>query len=259
MKQIRRVYKFIVFFLTATNSHGHGVHSPFCYQFIQSVIYNKNQFYFFSQIEKVRLKLHLDKRALNINDLGTGNNKIQTVTEIASKSLKSAKYGQLFFKIVHYFKMQNVLELGTSLGITTAYLAASSTEIKCVSLEGCISIAKIAEENFKKLKLENIQVVTGNIDQTLPKVLSDFETLDFVFIDANHKLPSVYDYFEICLTKIHTNTIIIIDDIYWSVEMEQAWKMIKNHSSVTVTIDLFQLGIVFFNTDLYKNHYKIRF
>lgn len=259
MKKIRFGYKCIIHFLTARNTKGHGMHSPFCYQFIHSVLYNKSSYYIFPKIEELRGLLKKDFRNLNINDFGTGNNQIKNVADIAKESLKSAKYGQLLFKIAHYFKSINVLELGTSLGVTTAYLATSSSEIKCVSLEGSQEIANIAKENFQKLKLKNIEIVTGNIDLTLSAVLDDFQKLDLVFIDANHKLPAVYEYFESCLNKIHVGSVIVIDDIYWSVDMENAWKMIKNHPQVTTTIDLFQLGIVFFNPDLHKNHYKMRY
>jgi predicted O-methyltransferase YrrM len=173
--------------------------------------------------------------------------------------LKSDKYGQLLFRIANYFKVRNVLELGTSLGVTTAYLATSSTEIKCVSLEGCTQIAAVAKENLQKIGSGNVEIVVGNIDKTLDEVLSQLDKLDLIFLDANHKYESVLCYFDLCLSKIHNDSVLIVDDIYWSKDMEKAWATIKNHPQVMSTIDLFQLGIVFFNADLYKNHYKMRY
>ncbi len=259
MKQIRFGLKFLIHFFTAKNTNGHGIHSPFCYQFIRAVLYDRNEYYVFSKIESLRTILQRDKRDLNIVDFGTGENRIEKVANVAKKSIQSTKYGQFLFRTVHYFKAENVLELGTSLGITTAYLAASSKGIKCKTLEACSDIVDVARENFLKLKLENIEIVSGNIDHTLSNVLKDIEKLDIVFIDANHKLPAVYNYFELCLNKVHNQSVVIIDDIYWSKDMEKAWKMIKSHPKVTTTIDLFQLGIVFINLDLHKNHYKMRY
>jgi len=158
-----------------------------------------------------------------------------------------------------YSKTQNTLEFGTSLGLTTSYLASPSSSMLCVSLEGCQQVANIAVDNFKTLNIKNIQIVVGDIDITLLKVLNMFNQLDLVFIDANHKSEAVVNYFEQCLQKVHNDTVLVVDDIYWSKDMETAWKMIKGHSRVTATIDLFQLGIVFFNTDLQKKHYKMRF
>ncbi|NDP22786.1 MAG: class I SAM-dependent methyltransferase [Paludibacter sp.] len=257
MNVFRIIYKFIRHFLTAQNTKGFGVHSPFMFQFIQNVLSERHYFYVFSEIEALRSELKRNKTIVSITDYGMGINREDSVSQIANKSLKSAKYGQLLFRIIRYFNAVNVLELGTSLGITTSYLASSSSKIKCISLEGCKQIADNAETNFKKLKLTNIELVVGNIDSTLEDVLSKTHKLDFIFIDANHNSEAVIRYFEMCLSKVHNDTIIILDDIYWSNDMEKAWKIIKDHPKVTSTVDIFQIGIVFFNPHLHKKHYKL--
>lgn len=259
MKYFRIVYKYLLHFFSARNSGGFGVHSPFMFQFTHFVLKEKHPFYVFETIEMIRSKLKKDNRVLNITDFGTGKDRSLTVATVASKSLKSDKYGKLLFRITYYLKARQVLELGTSLGITTSYLASSHSDINCISLEGCPQIANVARDNFNKLGLNNIKLVVGDINLTLAKVLEETDRLDLVFFDANHRSETVLRYFEQCLPKIHKNTVFIIDDIYWSEDMEKAWKLIKQHSSVTSTIDLFQLGIVFFNTDLYKKHYKMRY
>ena len=257
MKQIRFLYSFFQHFLTARNTKGHGIHSPFLFQLVQYVIYDKSQYYVFSKIENLRENLKEDNRTVNIDDFGTGTSRVSNVKEIANRSLMPAKYAQMLFKIINFSKALNVLELGTSLGITTAYLASSSNEIHCVTLEGSSEIAGIAQENFKKLEINNTEIITGNIDQTISQALNKFDKLDFVFIDANHRLPAVYEYFEQCIEKTHHQSIIVVDDIHWSDEMEKAWNMMKNHPKVRSTFDLFHFGIVFFNHELNKNHYKM--
>lgn len=259
MNRFRIIYKYLLHYLTARNTGGFGVHSPFLFQFTRFVLFEKHVYYNFKSIEKIRNTLKNDIRVLELTDFGTGINRNVTVASIASKSLKSAKYGQLLFRMVRYFKASNILELGTSLGITTSYLASSAAKIKCVTLEGCPQIAAIAQENFEKLDIKNIEIVVGDIDETLTDVLQKFERIDFIFIDANHQCDAVLHYFEMCIVKLSNDSILIIDDIYWSKDMEKAWNMIKNHPSVTSTIDLFQLGIVFFNRDLHKKHYKMRY
>jgi predicted O-methyltransferase YrrM len=259
MKYIRFYYKFLIHFLFAHHTRGYGVHSPYLFQFLQNVIYDKSSYYIFPKIETIRRDLVNDKQILYVNDFGTGNDRELTISKIAKNSLKSPKYGQMLFKAVNFSKSKNVLELGTSLGLTTSYLASSSTNIRCISLEGSTEIAKVACENFKILQLENIRIITGNIDYTLREVLNEFENLDLIFIDANHKLPEIYQYFELCLAKVHDDTILVIDDIYWSADMEKTWSMIKSHERVTSTFDFFQLGIVFFRPDLYKAHYRMRY
>jgi len=257
MKRLRFIYKYFYHLLSARNTRGHGIHSPFCYQFTQSVIYDKSSFYIFQEIEKLRTELKKNTTTLNIKDLGTGNSKTKTVGKIAETSLKSARFSQLFFRLINYFAFKNVLELGTSLGITTLYLSTASSSIRCKTIEGCPEILAVANDNFHKMNIQNIETKLGNIDEILLNTLNDSDKLDFIFIDANHKFPNAYNYFEMCLSKIHDNSVIVVDDIYWSNDMEKVWKLIKNHPLVQTTFDLFHIGIVFFNPDLHKNHYKM--
>jgi predicted O-methyltransferase YrrM len=229
------------------------------FQFTRFVLCESNSYYIFEAIEALRSSLKKDTRVLNINDYGTGVDRNRTIADITNKSVTTQKYGQLLFRIAHYIKAKKVLELGTSLGVTTAYLASSSSQIECVSLEGCFEIAQVAQKNFEKLELKNIQIVVGDIDRTMTLVLNEFDQLDLIFIDANHRSEAVMRYFEQCLSKVHNETILVIDDIYWSADMEIAWQKLKKHPAVTSTIDLFQFGIVFFNADLHKKHYKMRY
>jgi predicted O-methyltransferase YrrM len=257
MELLNIILKYIRHFFLARNTRGFGVHSPFMYQFINGVLGEKHYFYIFSKIEDQRKELLKDTTIISLTDFGTGENRNAAVNEIAKKALKSAKYGQLLFRMVHYFKAVNVLELGTSLGITTSYLASSSSGIKCKSLEGCPQIASKAESTFRKLGLNNIDLVVGNIDTTLESCLKNTDKLDMVFFDANHKSEAVLNYFKMCLQKTHNKTIMVFDDIYWSDDMEKAWKVIQSHPRVTSTVDIFQIGIVFFNPNLHKKHYKL--
>ena len=102
-------------------------------------------------------------------------------------------------------------------------------------------------------------MVTGNIDVTLEKHVENAEKIDFVFFDANHKRKPTLKYFEICLRKSHDKTIYVFDDIHWSGEMKQAWQLICAKQVITLSIDLFQLGIVFVDPGLSKQHYILAF
>src|SRR5690606_35219993 len=124
-------------------------------------------------------------------------------------------------------------------GITTLYEAVAAPTAKIITFEGCPQTAAVAERNFRKLNRQNIEIVTGNIDETLPERLKEVSSIDFVFFDANHRYEPTVRYFETCLSKAHNDTCFIFDDIHWSDEMEQAWETIRAHPSVTVSIDLF--------------------
>jgi len=254
-----RTYEYLQNKLFARHTFGYGVHSPFVFHFTKFVIYEKNPFYAFAEIELMRNLLKKDERTISVTDFGMGKSGERKVNVIAKKSLKQKKYGQLFYRIINFCKPETVLELGTSLGITTAYLASAKLDARCITMEGCPEIARVARENLDSLQLKNVEIVVGNIDEKLPSVLANIDKLDVVFLDANHCSEAVLNYFEQCIPKIHKKTILIVDDIYWSEDMAQAWKIIKNHKKTISTIDLFQIGIVFFDNDLPKKHYKMRF
>ena len=117
----------------------------------------------------------------------------------------------------------------------------------------------MARRNFEQLSISNVDVVVGNIDETLIAQIADLATIDFVFFDANHRYEPTVRYFETCLKKKHNDTVFVFDDIHWSNEMEQAWAYIGRHPSVRVTIDLFWVGLVFFRHEQLKQDFVLRF
>ena len=256
--------KYLHYLLTASNSKGHGMHSPYVFDFITNVLNDDRTFYAYNRIEAKRRLLQKDTTLLNINDMGAGSKtlpvKQRTVSSIANSSLKQKKFGQLLFRMVDYYKPKTILELGTSLGITSSYLAAAKPDAEVITLEGANEVANIASKGFKELDLKNIELVEGNFDDTLDAVIGQLNSIDFSFIDGNHRYEPTINYFNKILSSSHTSSIIILDDIHWSKEMENAWEYARNHDAVTATIDLFYIGIVLLNKDFKaKQHFKVRF
>ena len=241
----------------------HGVHSPFVYDLLLSTIYNKKNFYSYIQIEKMRNALSLSKHQIECIDFGAGslvnNSTKKSIQTILHSASKSPKYAQLLFRLVNHFQPDTILELGTSLGISSAYMASANSKSKFISIEGCKEIAIVAGQNFKQLELKNVEQVIGNFDEVLPDVLKNINQLDFVFFDGNHRKEPTINYFRQCLEKASEKSVFVFDDIYWSAEMTEAWEEIKNHEKVTVSLDLFYLGIVFFRKEQLKQNFIIRY
>ena len=150
--------------------------------------------------------------------------------------------------------------MGTSLGLTTAYFARAVAEGEVVTMEGCPETARIARDNFQKLGLDSVQIVVGNIDLTLPEVLKKPENeFELVFFDANHRYEPTLRYFATAKKYASPKSVFIMDDIYWSEEMKQAWEVIKADPDVTVTIDLFWIGLVFFRKEQRKENFILKF
>lgn len=258
MKRLRQVYKYLVHLLTARNTNGFGVHSPYVYEFIQSVLKEKHPFYAFEKIEAIRKQMLADNSKIFVTDYGTGTDRERAVSEIAQHALKEPAMAQILFRIVHHHQYKNILELGTSLGISSMYMASASVGCQVITLEGCPAISALAQQNFDRLGLKHIKLINCNIDEQLSSILSTLNKLDFVFIDANHRYEPLMRYFETCLNHADEKAIFVIDDIYWSAEMEKAWKEIKEHNMVKATIDIYHMGIVFLNPMLQKRHYVVR-
>jgi predicted O-methyltransferase YrrM len=254
--------KYLRYYFTAANGKGHGIHSPFVFELVTKVLNDKKQYELYGKIEQQRSRLLCNETIIEVEDFGAGSvkglKKKRVVQMIVATSLKPKKYAQLLYRLVNYFQPKEVLELGTSLGITTSYLATANKEARVTTMEGAASVAALAKQTFEELQLQNIEIITGNFDETLATVLN--KQYDFIFIDGNHRKEPTLRYFEQLLSCVHNNSVMVFDDIHWSKEMEEAWDEIKNHASVTLTVDLFFVGLVFFRKEQKeKEHFVIRF
>ena len=236
------------------------------FDLITKVINDKQTYYAYAEIEDRRKGFLHSSKIIEVIDLGAGlktlSNSKRKISDIAARSLKRPKYAQLLFRLVNYFQPETILELGTSLGITTIYLASANKTTKVVTIEGSATIANEAQELFKRAGIKNIESVVGNFDEVLGKTIYSslaLRPLSLIYFDGNHRKEPTLNYFQQCLKYSHNNSIYIFDDIHWSAEMEQAWEEIKKHPQITVTIDLFEIGIVFFRTELTKQNFVVRY
>lgn len=252
--------RFLRFYWQAQTKY--TIHSPFVFSLIEEVIEDDRIYYAFNAFNHLRLLSEKDKTVVEVTDLGAGSKVDKTssrsITSIAKNAVSPKWQCELLFRLVHHLQPKNRLELGTSIGISSLYQYLPLRKAPFYTLEGCPNIAKVAAKNFKKLKATQIRQLVGDFKHTLPKALQEMERLDYVFIDGNHQMKPTLSYFETCLKYSHNDTIFVFDDIYWSDEMLAAWEAIKAHSSVTLTIDLFFMGIVFLRSEQKEvQHFKI--
>lgn len=257
MKSIVQFLRYLSYLFRASNEH--SVHSPFVYDLYTNIIKETKHYYIFANIESVRAKLLLDNTSISVTDFGMGSSSKRKISSIAEKALKKPKAAELLFRLVNHFNPKIILELGTSLGITTSYLAAVNSDTQVHTLEGCPETAKIAKQTFETLRLNNVHLTVGAFEQTLENVISTLPSLDFVFIDGNHRKEATLKYFEACLEKSNDQTVIVVDDIHWSDGMQDAWLVIKRHQKVFISIDLFEVGIIILDPKNQKQDYILRY
>ncbi len=256
--------KYLRYYCTASNGKGHGIHSPFVFTFITQVLNDKKKYACYENIEQIRKQLLRDDTIIEVEDFGAGSGKIKSihrkVKAIAASSLKQPKYARLLFRVVQYYQPKLVLELGTSFGITTAYLASGNTAAQIYTCEGATQIAAIAKRNFEQLSIKNTSLITGDFAMTLPSLLQTTGLINFAFIDGNHRKAPTLQYFLQLMAHGNENTILVFDDIHWSAGMEEAWAEIQQHPAVTLTIDLFFIGIVCIDKGIkIKQHFTIKY
>lgn len=240
----------------------YSLQGPFIYNlFVDTIKYNP-RFNVNEDIESLRQELINNHNTINTNSFGatsTINKKPEReISDIAKRGVSNEKYSSLIYRLITKFEARTIWELGTSLGINTLYMSLNEAS-KVTTFEGCAATLDVAKSNFRRFSRKNITCIEGNIDDTIHAELAKTEKLDFVFFDANHRKEATLNYFNKCSDKSSEKSIFIFDDIHWSREMNTAWMFIQDDPRVSVTIDLFQLGLVFFDHSLAKEHFILSY
>lgn len=228
---------------------------------LKEIISDDRTFYAFDEIELLKQELLNNDTLIEVKDFGAGSllesSNLRTIGDITKNTSIPPKYGKLLFRLINFFQPQNVLEIGTGIGISTLYLSLPSKKRKIVTLEGSSEIARIAQNNFTKLNLKSIGLKHGEFSDQLPGTLRNLKSVDFIFIDGDHRKERLLQYFNICLPYINNNTIMVIDDINWSINMNEGWRLMCDYPAVSLAVDLFRLGILFFKKEEPKQQITI--
>jgi len=234
--------------------NGHGVHSPFAFLLCEEVFYNQQQFYAFENLITLRNTLLQDNTEIKMEDFGAGSQifkkQKRQVKSIVKGGISSQQQSELLFRMINFLNAKVCLELGTSIGLNTLYMASVNKNIKVISIEACSDLHHYAKQLAKQNAIHNIEFVKAKFDDALPAIVQQNESLDFIYIDGNHSYEATMRYFSWFLAKINSNTVIVFDDIYWSAGMTKAWNEIKLNPKIRLSIDTFYLGFVFFKEEI---------
>jgi len=258
---LKSILKYLNYRITAYTEH--DVHSPFVYEFYMDLIKNSFNCDDFKTLTGVRETLRANQELIKVTDLGAGSKKLaaeRSIRDIARHGIAQKKQAEFLYRLIAKFRPGTMVELGTSIGLTALYLAKGAPESRLYTIEGCPELFRFSKALIQKQGVKNIISVTGNFNGALPQLLSEISTLDFIYIDGNHAYEPTIRYFNLALEKKRPSTIMVFDDIYWSSGMERAWKEICSHPEVTLSLDFFHFGIVFFRTEQKnKEHFVLKF
>ena len=255
------IKSYIKFLFHSKNEH--GLHSPFVFDLVTKCFYDNTKYPEYETLKSYRKSLLENKNTIEVTDFGAGSRVFKSNTREISKIAQTAgitpKNAELLFRVVRYFQTKNILEIGTSLGLATSALSLGNEKAKIITLEGCPNIQKQAQEQLQvqNSNFQNIEFINTEFSSYFKTHHPSPITHHLIYFDGNHSKKATLDYFESLLPTISNDSVWIFDDIHWSADMEEAWKIIKNHSKVSVTIDTFQWGIVFFRAEQQKEHFVI--
>lgn len=254
------LWKGVLFYRSIRHRGGYGVHSPFAFNLITKVINERCSYYSFYDIELLRKQLLFRDQQITYPDRQQkGQIRRRTVGEIVEREAIKPRHGALLFRLTNYFKPKNILQLGPSMGLSTLYLTSYASGLNCIALENVPEFAAIARMAFEKEGKNPIDLRTGTYTDLLPKALEDMEKIDFVFFNTLYEQQNNLWLFNECMKHIHEDTIFVLEGIKASHKMRRLWQEICARPEVTVTIDLYSMGIVFFNKKLHKQDYIVYF
>ncbi len=256
---IFQIVSYLKFLSKSQNQH--GLHSPFVYDLVTKCFYDKSDYKDYELIRNYRNDLLRNKDLIEITDFGAGSrifkSNVRPVFSIAKNAGITLHRAKLLYRLINYLKIENTLELGTSLGIAASAIAANKST-RLSTIEGCPETAGITLNQFQKYNLKNVDLKIGQFDKELDTILKDKPRFDLIYFDGNHQKAATLEYFEKLLPAAHNDSVFIFDDIHWSGEMEEAWQEIKEHPDVRVSIDTFQWGLIFFRKEQARQDFSIR-
>ena len=256
---LHQIKSYLKFLWNSKNQH--GVHSPFVFNLVTKCFYDAKNYSEYNDLQNYRNSLLQNKNFIEVTDFGAGSRVFKSnrrqVARIAKTAGISAKRAELLFRITKYFKPSTILEIGTSLGLATSALALNDFS-EVTTLEGCPNTMNQCQLQLQKFNINNVICITTEFSKELTKYNVQPTPYNLIYFDGNHSKKATLEYFELLLPTINNETVWIFDDIHWSNEMEEAWEIIKENPKVTITIDTFQWGFVFFRAEQVKENFIVR-
>jgi len=252
---------YLRYWLNAVNQH--SLHAPFVYDFYTRIIQGQQENELFDTIESYRHQYLQDENYIKVTSPGApsrvSNDGKRKISRLAQHGISKPKNSRLLYRIIQDMQPEIIVELGSSLGINTLYLSAAYPQAQVYTFEGCKETAQLAAQLYDNWPIKNISLIEGNIDETLPRLCTKLDRIDFAYLDANHRFKPTVNYFNLLMKKSSSHSILILDDIYWSEGMYQAWKTIISKPEISLSLDLFELGIVFCRKLPIKQHYTLMY
>jgi len=258
LQQLKTIPLFIDYFLNVVDQH--SIQTPFAFRFYTDLSRAIKNSIAIKEIENARNHFLRDHSIVEGEDLGAGSRitKESRISSISRHGISSKEECIFLFELANICKPETCIELGTSLGIVTAYLSMSKFVNTLYTFEGNKILAEKASQLLSSLHTQKAQIIHGNINEELLVLLETLDQIGLAIIDANHTEKALLNYYELLKPKMNSSGIIVIDDIRWSVGMNRGWKKLIGEQDVTLSIEYLNKGLLFFKNGIQKQHYVLR-
>ncbi len=263
MGKIKLLIEYLIYRLNRKGARGHGIHSPFIYDFNRNVLNSSEKYPEYIDIGNYRRNLLRNRETIKVDDRGAGSvvfsSSQRRISDIVSKAASSYRMGKLLFRLARHLQPETTVELGTSVGFGTVCLAKGAETGRVYSLEACAAQVETARHELGNAGVRNAELLVGPFSSTLPELTGRLDKIDLVYMDGDHRKEAVLWQFRKCREKASHGTVFVVADIYWSDDMTRAWKILCRDTAVTVSVDLFFCGLLFLRKGIAKQHFILGF
>ncbi len=256
----------LAYYLFARHRPGRELQEPFLQRLAEEVLSLSAPVEGCELWEEVRRQLLADRSRIIPYDLGAGHGgrkgapRPRTIRNIARHSSGTPRYHRLLCRLSRFAKPAVILELGTALGLGTLALALGAPRARIITIEGDPALAARAEEMLtRQLPGREIRVLRGAFGEVLPPLLEKTGPLDLLFLDGHHEEKATLRYYSMLLPHLHTRSVAVMDDIHWSKGMLNAWNVLRKHEKTSLSVNIFRMGILFFDPALPRQTVTLRY
>ncbi len=205
----------------------------------------------------MRKEIFSNKQLFTYVNPKTGKSQTEQIGKWAKRVTSTEKFSKFLARLVDWLEVKCVLETGTAAGINAITLSATKAH-KIITIEGSSEVATLAKTHIAKFGNDKITLINDTIQKAFTPTLVKYEP-ELIFLDADHRSETITFYLEEIAKMPIPPKCILIHDIYWSDDMLTVWKKVISDPQYPLTVDLFEVGLIFPERQMHKQHFKIKF
>lgn len=164
-----------------------------------------------------------------------------TMKKVAATG-KDSNWGTVLHLLARDHAIEEGFELGACAGLSACYLGSVPSIRELVTVEGSEALSEVAKQTTARMS-SKIRVVSGLFDDVLDMELPTRSRIDFAYIDGHHEKIATLHYLDRFLPHLKPGALVVFDDIYWSDDMNEAWREVTKNPVFSDAVDYGMIGV----------------